>query len=62
MAFDIKMVKAFYNNYASRVEAARIMLGRPMTLSEKILYAHGNGIGFLAGRTTGYPDTGRVAD
>ena len=40
MAFDIKMVKAFYNNYASRVEAARIMLGRPMTLSEKILYAH----------------------
>ncbi len=40
MAFDIKMVKAFYNNYASRVEAARIMLGRPMTLAEKILYAH----------------------
>ncbi len=40
MAFDIKMVKAFYKDYATRVEAARTMLGRPMTLSEKILYAH----------------------
>ena len=40
MAFDIKMIKAFYKDYANRVEAARKMLGRPMTLSEKILYAH----------------------
>ena len=40
MAFDIKIIKAFYKNYANRVEAARTMLGRPMTLSEKILYAH----------------------
>ncbi len=40
MALDIKMVKAFYKNYAERVEAARKMLGRPLTLSEKILYAH----------------------
>jgi aconitate hydratase len=43
MAFDIKMIKAFYKNYANRVEAARTMLGRPMTLSEKILYAHLHG-------------------
>jgi aconitate hydratase len=40
MAFDIKMIKAFYKDYANRVEAARTMLGRPMTLAEKILYAH----------------------
>ena len=36
MAFDIKMVKAFYKDYADKVEAARKKLGRPMTLSEKI--------------------------
>ncbi len=43
MAFDIKMVKAFYKDYADKVEAARKKLGRPMTLSEKILYAHLHG-------------------
>ena len=43
MAFDIKMVKAFYKDYADKVEAARKNLGRPMTLSEKILYAHLHG-------------------
>ncbi len=40
MAFDIKMVKAFYKDYANKVEAARQKLGRPMTLTEKILFAH----------------------
>ena len=40
MAFDIKMIKAFYKGYADKVEAARKQLNRPMTLSEKILYAH----------------------
>jgi aconitate hydratase len=40
MAFDIKMVKAFYKDYASKVAAARTALNRPLTLSEKILYAH----------------------
>ncbi len=40
MAFDIKMVEAFYKTYAARVEKARIALARPLTLSEKILYAH----------------------
>ena len=40
MALDIKMVKAFYKDYADRVAAARTMLGRPLTLTEKILYAH----------------------
>ena len=40
MAFDIKMIKAFYKNYADKVAAARTHLNRPLTLSEKILYAH----------------------
>ena len=40
MPFDLKMVKAFYTDYAQRVEAARTKLARPLTLSEKILYAH----------------------
>lgn len=40
MAFDIEMIKATYNAFPTRVEEARHALGRPLTLSEKILYAH----------------------
>ncbi|MBP6236980.1 MAG: aconitate hydratase [Saprospiraceae bacterium] len=40
MAFDIEMIKATYNAFPTRVEVARHALGRPLTLSEKILYAH----------------------
>eukprot|EP01012_Entosiphon_sulcatum_P032074 TRINITY_DN40820_c0_g1_i1.p1 TRINITY_DN40820_c0_g1~~TRINITY_DN40820_c0_g1_i1.p1 ORF type:complete len:760 (+),score=76.21 TRINITY_DN40820_c0_g1_i1:16-2295(+) len=40
MAFDIEMIKKVYANFGSRVEAARKVVGRPLTLSEKILYAH----------------------
>lgn len=40
MAFDIDMIKKVYANFGSRVEAARKVVGRPLTLSEKILYAH----------------------
>ncbi|MBB6236047.1 aconitate hydratase [Pedobacter sp. AK013] len=40
MAFDIDMIKKVYANFSSRVEAARKIVGRPLTLSEKILYAH----------------------
>ncbi|PKP51948.1 MAG: aconitate hydratase [Bacteroidetes bacterium HGW-Bacteroidetes-1] len=38
--FDLEMIKAVYATLPSRVEAARKLLGRPMTLTEKILYAH----------------------
>ena len=34
------MIRAHYGRYASRVDEARKALGRPMTLSEKILFAH----------------------
>ena len=40
MAFDIEMIKEVYKNLPSKVEAARKLVGRPLTLTEKILYAH----------------------
>lgn len=40
MAFDIDMVKTVYANIAEKVEAARKIVGKPLTLSEKILYSH----------------------
>lgn len=40
MVFDIDVARAFYARYPKLVEAAGNMLGRPMTLAEKILYSH----------------------
>ncbi|KUG09795.1 aconitate hydratase [Solirubrum puertoriconensis] len=40
MAFDLDMIKTVYNGLGERVEAARLVVGRPLTLAEKILYAH----------------------
>lgn len=40
MAFDIEMIKKVYDNMAARVDTARGLVGRPLTLSEKILYSH----------------------
>ncbi|MEZ5024801.1 MAG: aconitase family protein [Chitinophagales bacterium] len=40
MAFDIEMIKEVYSNLAEKVTAAKEVLGRPMTLAEKILYSH----------------------
>lgn len=40
MVYDIDMLKSFYANFPKRVDVARNQLGRPMTLAEKILYAH----------------------
>ncbi|GAB4407604.1 MAG: aconitate hydratase [Bacteroidia bacterium] len=40
MVFDLDMIKAVYAQLPAKVQAARQMLGRPMTLAEKILYAH----------------------
>lgn len=38
--FDIDMIRKVYAVYPERIEAARKVVGRPLTLSEKILYAH----------------------
>ncbi|MBK9190039.1 MAG: aconitate hydratase [Crocinitomicaceae bacterium] len=40
MAFDIEMIKEVYARYPERIAAARKVVGKPLTLSEKILYAH----------------------
>ncbi|MEK6451745.1 MULTISPECIES: aconitate hydratase [unclassified Myroides] len=40
MAFDIEMIKKVYDKMPDRVEKARQLVGRPLTLSEKILYTH----------------------
>jgi aconitate hydratase len=40
MAFDIEMIKKVYAEMPAKVDAAKAALGRPLTLSEKILFAH----------------------
>jgi aconitate hydratase len=40
MVFDLEMIKKVYANFGTRVTAARNVVGRPLTLTEKILYAH----------------------
>ncbi|MBC3785818.1 aconitate hydratase [Spirosoma utsteinense] len=47
MAFDLEMIQRVYANLGERVEAARQAVGKPLTLSEKILYSH-----LFAGATT----------
>ena len=38
--FDLDMIKKVYAQYPERIEAARKVVGKPLTLAEKILYAH----------------------
>jgi aconitate hydratase len=40
MAFDIDMIKKVYSQMPERVKKAREVVGKPLTLSEKILYSH----------------------
>jgi aconitate hydratase len=40
MAFDIEMIKKVYSQMTERVDKAREIVGKPLTLSEKILYNH----------------------
>ena len=40
MVFDLDMIKKVYAKFPERIEAARKVVGKPLTLSEKILYAH----------------------
>ena len=40
MAFDIEMIRSVYEKLPGRIAAARTELNKPLTLSEKILYAH----------------------
>lgn len=40
MAFDIEMIRELYARMPERIDAARKLVGKPLTLSEKILYSH----------------------
>jgi aconitate hydratase len=40
MAFDIDLIRTIYERMPARVAAARTLLGKPLTLTEKILYSH----------------------
>ncbi len=40
MAFDIDMIKKAYAGMNEKLKTARSLLGRPLTLTEKILYSH----------------------
>jgi len=40
MAFDLDLIKKLYAGMPAKVDAARSLIGKPLTLAEKILYAH----------------------
>lgn len=40
MIFDLDMIKAVYKNLPAKIAKARKVVGKPLTLSEKILYSH----------------------
>src|SRR5689334_14858495 len=40
MLFDLDLIKKVYTELPTKVQTARNMLNRPMTMAEKILYAH----------------------
>jgi aconitate hydratase len=40
MVFDLDMIKKVYASFPERITAARKVLGKPLTLAEKILYTH----------------------
>ncbi|MBU2914527.1 aconitate hydratase [Reichenbachiella agariperforans] len=40
MAFDLDMIKKVYSQMGDRINKAKELTGKPLTLSEKILYSH----------------------
>ncbi len=40
MIFDVEMIRKVYSDLPAKIEAIRSVLNRPLTLTEKILYAH----------------------
>ncbi len=40
MVFDLDLIKKLYAELPAKTEAARKLVGKPLTLAEKILYAH----------------------
>ena len=57
MVYDVTMLEAFYAAYKGKVEHVRAILKRPLTLAEKILYAHLYDVADLKDYKRGqYPD------
>jgi len=40
MTYDLKMIQNFYSHYSNKMTVIKATLKRPLTLTEKILYAH----------------------
>ncbi|HVT83714.1 MAG TPA: aconitate hydratase [Chitinophagaceae bacterium] len=40
MVFDLDLIKKIYSELPGKIDAARKLVGKPLTLTEKILYAH----------------------
>ena len=40
MTANFDMIQKVYNNFEAKIDAARKVLGRPMSYAEKVLYAH----------------------
>lgn len=43
MTFDLAMIKQLYSELAAKIDTTRALLGKPLTLTEKLLYAHSDG-------------------
>ncbi len=43
MVFDLELIKKIYRELPEKIQAARKLAGKPLTLTEKILYAHLHG-------------------
>jgi len=46
MVFDLEMIKAVYAAFRHRVDAKKKLIGKPLTLTEKILYVHLDAVTF----------------
>src|SRR6188474_2106296 len=40
MVFDLDLIRKLYAELPSKIASARKLVGKPLTLSEKILYSH----------------------
>lgn len=40
MAFDLNLIQSVYQKMPQRIAAARLLLGKPLSLTEKILFSH----------------------
>jgi aconitate hydratase A / 2-methylisocitrate dehydratase len=40
MVFDLELIKKIYKNFKERVDRTRKVISRPLTFTEKVLYAH----------------------